>query len=602
MKDKKKPVGHWKNKDNCQSEALLYSSRNEFCKKSKTAYETARINGWLDEICSHMGSKRKTKILWTQEKCQMEAFKYKTRSEFYKKSSKAYGAAQRKGWLVTICSHMASADRKQRNHWSRDSCYQVALNYKSRSQFKNNSGSAYSAAIKNGWVDEICSHMQQLQKSNGYWTIEKCHEEALKFTSTKDFRINSSAAYAAALKKKCINEICSHMAPSSKPKGYWKNKLKCHEEALKYSLRSKFQEKSPGAYQAAKKQGWLDEICCHMIITSSNSQRLIYVVFFSQSNIYYIGLTSDLERRKQEHRYAKNSFGENKCSSVYSHYKTTGEIPVFYPLTEMMPAKLAALEEKKTIEKFKRLGRKLLNKNNGGALGSYHRSKWTKDNCHQEALKYNSRAEFLRQAPSAHFAGKKNHWLDEICGHMHESESRQLSRLNARPFLYWSKENCQEAALRCSSRSEFRKKYSGAVGAATKNGWYDEICSHLAFQQKQVGFWNKEQCRIEALKYKNRRDFRKNSSGAIDAATKNGWLDEICAHMTYLREPQVHNSQRKPNGYWTKGKCHQEALKYIKRSDFSSKSSGAYSAMIKNKWTKDICSHMVTKNKDSDNP
>lgn len=44
-------------------------------------------------------------------------------------------------------------------------------------------------------------------------------------------------------------------------------------------------------------------------------------------------------------------------------------------------------------------------------------------------------------------------------------------------------------------------------------------------------YWNKERCRLEALKYSNRSEFSKQSNGAYTAALKNGWLDEICKHM-----------------------------------------------------------------------
>ena len=38
--------------------------------------------------------------------------------------------------------------------------------------------------------------------------------------------------------------------------------------------------------------------------------------------------------------------------------------------------------------------------------------------------------------------------------------------------------------------------------------------------RKPNKYWNKENCRIEALKYSNRTDFRKLSNGAYDASLK----------------------------------------------------------------------------------
>ena len=43
--------------------------------------------------------------------------------------------------------------------------------------------------------------------------------------------------------------------------------------------------------------------------------------------------------------------------------------------------------------------------------------------------------------------------------------------------------------------------------------------------------WNKQRCIEEALKYKTRGDFRKYSGSAYQISCRNGWLDEICSHM-----------------------------------------------------------------------
>jgi hypothetical protein len=49
-----------------------------------------------------------------------------------------------------------------------------------------------------------------------------------------------------------------------KPSGYWTIE-RCHEEALKYSTRSNFRRDS-NSYKAAQRNGWLDHICSHMKI------------------------------------------------------------------------------------------------------------------------------------------------------------------------------------------------------------------------------------------------------------------------------------------------------------------------------------------------
>ena len=46
--------------------------------------------------------------------------------------------------------------------------------------------------------------------------------------------------------------------------------------------------------------------------------------------------------------------------------------------------------------------------------------------------------------------------------------------------------------------------------------------------------WTKEKCQEEALKYNHKIDFKKNSKGAYPASLSNGWISEICSHMTPL--------------------------------------------------------------------
>ena len=52
----RKPNGYW-TKERCHEVALTCSTRNEFRKKFGSVYESARKNGCLDEICSHMKKK-----------------------------------------------------------------------------------------------------------------------------------------------------------------------------------------------------------------------------------------------------------------------------------------------------------------------------------------------------------------------------------------------------------------------------------------------------------------------------------------------------------------------------------------------------------------
>jgi predicted GIY-YIG superfamily endonuclease len=147
---------------------------------------------------------------------------------------------------------------------------------------------------------------------------------------------------------------------------------------------------------------------------------------------------------------------------------------------------------------------------------------WTKENCKKEALKYKTRSKFYKGSVSAYNSSLRNGWLDVVCGHM-------LTRSEV--TTKWTYERCSQESLRYETRGEFRKGSSSAYYSSLRNGWLGEICEHMIEIIKPKGHWTKENCRKEALKYKTRTEFQKESKGAYNSSRRNGWLDEICKDM-----------------------------------------------------------------------
>ena len=96
---------------------------------------------------------------WTPESIHKEALRYSTRSAFSKGSRGAYQAAQQNGWLDEVCAHMQS---KPKTKWTYEAIKNEALNYETRSAFQKGNAGAYHAARRRGWLDEVCAHMQKL--------------------------------------------------------------------------------------------------------------------------------------------------------------------------------------------------------------------------------------------------------------------------------------------------------------------------------------------------------------------------------------------------------------------------------------------------------
>lgn len=137
-------------KEKCKNEAKKYKSRNEFHIKNGSAYTSARLNKWLDEICEHM-SKRN---IWTMENCKNEALKYSNRCDFSKKSKSAYMASLNNNWLDEVCEHMGNKNIL-RNYWTKEKCQKLSATFKTRSDFNNKSSYVYKISRLNNWLDEF---------------------------------------------------------------------------------------------------------------------------------------------------------------------------------------------------------------------------------------------------------------------------------------------------------------------------------------------------------------------------------------------------------------------------------------------------------------
>ena len=69
------------------------------------------------------------------------------------------------------------------------------------------------------------------------WTYKTCKEEAKKYSSRNEFREGDYKAYQAAWKNGWLDEFYGES--KKKEPGYW-TKEKCKEEAMKYSSRYEF--------------------------------------------------------------------------------------------------------------------------------------------------------------------------------------------------------------------------------------------------------------------------------------------------------------------------------------------------------------------------
>ncbi|HIF9072491.1 TPA: GIY-YIG nuclease family protein [Photobacterium damselae] len=394
-----------------------------------------------------------------------------------------------------------------RTKWTYDLVHQEALKYKTRTDFFKGCQSAYSYASKNGWLNLVCDHMQSKSKPYGYWTKDRCREDALKYNTRTEFQKNSVAEQVAR-KNDWLDEICEHMQSTLKPKGYW-TKQTIQEAALKFETRKEFEMGFKGAYRAAQRENILNEVCSHMKVVGSEHYRCIYLIINECRKLVYVGLTFNFDKRISSHKRGTLKTTENIVTYPGTEYRQ---------LTEYVEKSEAQKLEQDYLNQFKQSGYKILNRAKTGGLGT-SKAFWTKERCFIEAQKFTTRGEFQKKASGAYDSALKNKWLNEICQHMDVV------------LKSWDKQACQEEAKKYLTRTQFNKGCGSAYNSARNNGWLDEICTHMSSNQKPHGYWTKERCQGEAKKYLTKSKFNKGCISAFQKAKRCGWLEEICAHM-----------------------------------------------------------------------
>lgn len=155
----------------------------------------------------------------------------------------------------------------------------------------------------------------------------------------------------------------------------------------------------------------------------------------------------------------------DKRSCVYKYQSKTNLLPNLILLSDYIEDIEAVLLEEVTLNKYKINGWNVLNKSKTGSLGSTI-IKWNKENCIKEIGKYKKLLDFQLKSPGAYYSCKKNKWFDELC--------KDLERRTPRGFFN-NKDKCREESIKYKNRTEFREKSWSAYNYSIKNEWIDEF-------------------------------------------------------------------------------------------------------------------------------
>ena len=189
----------------------------------------------------------------------MEISKYKTLGEWARSNRLAHNAAKRMGLIEELCEKFGWNKRKVFLSSTKEECLLLATECKTKTKFIKTNPRAYATAYKNGWMKDICKHMEVIEKPNGRWDKKICLLLANECKTRGEFAKTHPRAYAAAKMNGWFEEACKHMTSIERPKGFWKDKKNIREAVLLCDSKLDFQKRFSGGYIQARKNKWLDE-------------------------------------------------------------------------------------------------------------------------------------------------------------------------------------------------------------------------------------------------------------------------------------------------------------------------------------------------------
>jgi len=397
---KKVKPSHWQDITNLKNEALKYTTRGEFCKNSAGAYSAATNLGVLGEVCTHMKFVNRPNNFWCKESILETALKYATKGEFIKNESGAYSAARRLDIVDEAYRHMTVVGSKyERAIYAfefDDMSVYVGLTYNYDKRLKEHLNHNHTVGLKakehsytykkfNKWLPPAEAAKEEEKTLNQYrkngWTIlnknktgglgavskvwdkQACKSAVDSCSSVSEFKEIYPSAYTIAHREHFWKEISVSLTKKVE-RNKW-NKIKILEVAKTCQTRKKFMTKYGGAYNKARKEGWLEEACLHM---KRNSKPANY---WTIDTIKLEALMYD--SRKEFSVKSKSAYGK--------------------------ACKLGIIDEVCVHM-------------------SANRPKWTFDLCLAEALKYKERSDFKNSSTTAYQAASSSGWLQDICAHM----------------------------------------------------------------------------------------------------------------------------------------------------------------------------------------
>ncbi len=455
---------------------------------------------------------------------------------------------------------------KKNTIWSYDACFEEARKYSYRGDFEKGSPGAYSAALNNKWLDKF-EWLRTINKPNGFWTKERVFEKARNYTMKYLFSKGCRGAYGAAERNGWLEEMTWFEQPNrNKPKVWSKEAV--FALAKRFETKIEFRKANKGAYNVAWRNGWLEEMDW---LEASAREPYTKEEVLSIARQYT--LKNDFRKGARDAYNIAQKKGwltEMIWFVTAPRYDRQNYCVYVYTDEENKVAYVGLTVDKK---------RRHYNHSTGYDKGE----KVVKSPVYlyfQSIGKTVPTPIYLEDRLTASEAREKEHeWIIKY----HEKGYQLLNKGKTgagigslgSAALKWTKRRVFEEAQKYQSRSEFAANSAGAYSVACKRGWIDQMLWMKEKWSHPTLKWTKEVVFEESKKYSTKHDFKDKASSAYDKALQKGWLDEM---------PWLEVTRKS----WTKEEVFEESRKYNNRFSFANGASGAYRIARRERWLDDM--------------
>ena len=446
-------------------ESKKHSTVTEFMNNAVTAYSIAKNNKWLAEMIWLAPSKRKPSGYWKiKENVITESKKYNSVTEFQRKNSRAFDSARLNGWLDEM-EWLSKTNRKPAGYWkNKNNVFEESHKYNYRVEFCEGCYLAYITAKNNGWLDEMVWLKKSRNNKKGYWeNKENVFREARKYKYKSDFHRNSPSAYASARLHHWLEEMEFETKESKgDPRGPIHIVYVYIDEINKYAY--------VGATNDINRRNWEHKSQKNDPVYKHFKGNGLKVPAYK---ILLDGLTI-VERRREE-RVQSLYYRDVLHYTLINNINLTGEnVGSVGSLIKKWTKKavLHEAEKYKTPTEFftksagaydAALKYKMMNKETFPWFYSNRMPpRWwnVKEHVFEESKKYKTWNEFFLKSSAAHFSARKHKW---------ENEMTWLLRDQV-PQGYWqNEENVIEESKKYSTRTDFFKGCHAAYDYAGKH-------------------------------------------------------------------------------------------------------------------------------------